>query len=112
MTRRFCFALDLVDDEQRIAEYEQHHRNIWPEVVEGFRRAGIQHVGLYRTGNRLFMILDTDEDFSFEKKQDIDAADPVITKWERLMSEYQQTLPWAAPGERWIEMKPVYTFNQ
>lgn len=109
---RYCFALDLKDDPVKIAEYEKHHENVWPEVRDGFTRAGIIDVQLYRTGNRLFMILDTLDDFSFEKKKAIDDADPVIRKWEELMSSYQQPLPWAHEGERWIQMKPIYRLNK
>jgi len=108
MSKRYCFAVDLIDDERMMREYEAHHRSIWPEVVDGFHRAGIENVELYRTGNRLFMILDTDDQFSFEKKQRIDEADPVIRKWEELMSTYQQPLPWAKAGERWLQMTCIY----
>ena len=36
MSRRLCFALDLVNDAQKIAEYEQFHRpgGVWPEIVD------------------------------------------------------------------------------
>ena len=61
---RYCFALDLVDDAVRIKEYESHHAEVWPEVRDSFRRAGIENVELYRTGNRLFMLLDVNEHFS------------------------------------------------
>jgi L-rhamnose mutarotase len=110
--QRYCFALDLVDDEARIAEYEAHHRAVWPEVEDSFQRAGIEQVELYRTGNRLFMLLDTRDDFSFEKKQQIDEADPVVQKWEALMSTYQHPLPWASKEEKWVLMKPIYKLNQ
>ena len=108
MNQRHCFALDLVDDDSRIAEYEAHHQSVWPEVRDSFRRAGIDNVELYRTGNRLFMILETNPEFSFEKKEIIDAADPVVQQWEALMSTYQQPLPWAAEGEKWILMKRIF----
>ena len=29
---RYALALDLVDDAQRIADYEKAHERIWPEV--------------------------------------------------------------------------------
>jgi L-rhamnose mutarotase len=109
---RYCFALDLKDDPKRIVEYEMHHASVWPEVRDSFTRAGIENVELYRAGNRLFMILDTNESFSFEKKKKIDEEDPVVQKWEALMSTYQQPLPWAKPGEKWILMKTVFKLNQ
>ena len=109
---RYCFALDLIDDSDRIAEYESHHAHIWPEVRDSFRRAGIENVELYRSGNRLFMLLDTNEHFSFDKKKKIDDEDPVVQKWEALMSTYQQPLPWAKPGEKWVLMKTLFKLNK
>jgi L-rhamnose mutarotase len=85
---------------------------VWPEVRESFYRAGIIDVELYRTGNRLFMILDTNEDFSFEKKRRIDRDDPTVQKWETLMGTYQQPLPWAERGEKWVLMKRLYKLKQ
>lgn len=111
MLNRYCFALDLKNDEERIAEYEAHHKSIWPEVRDSFWRAGIENVELYRTGNRLVMMLETNEGFSFEKKEKIDAEDPVVQRWEALMSGYQQPLPWAGEGEKWILMKPIFLLN-
>jgi len=110
--RRYCFALDLKNDEQRIREYEGHHQAVWPEVQDSFQRAGITNVELYRTGNRLCMLLEVDESFSFEKKAAIDAADPVVQRWEALMGSYQQPLPWAREGEKWILMQPVFRLHE
>ena len=109
---RYCFALDLKDDSALIAEYENHHKSIWPEVRDSFSRAGIVDVELYRTGNRLFMILDTTEQFSFEKKKEIDERDAVVQKWEALMATYQQPLPWAKKNEKWVLMDRIYKLNQ
>jgi L-rhamnose mutarotase len=109
---RYCFALDLKDDPSLIAEYESHHADVWPEVRDSFRRAGIEDVQLYRTGNRLFMLLDTNESFSFEKKKKIDEEDPVVQKWEALMSTYQQPLPWGTAGDKWVLMKNIFKLNK
>ena len=109
---RYCFALDLKNDPSLIAEYESHHANVWPEVRDSFDRAGIENVELYRTGNRLFMMLDTNETFTFEKKKAIDDADAVVQKWEALMSTYQQPLPWAKSDEKWILMKCIFKLNK
>ena len=105
---RYCFAIDLVEDENKISEYRTHHAAVWPEVEDSFRRAGIDQVELYCTGNRLFMILDTNESFTFEKKEEIDASDPIVRKWEALMSTYQKPLPWAKEREKWVVMDAIY----
>lgn len=105
---RYCFALDLKDDPASIAEYERHHVRIWPEIEASIREAGITDMQLYRTGNRLFMIMETDESFSFEAKAAADAASPIVQKWETLMWSYQQALPTAKPGEKWVLMERFF----
>ena len=106
---RYCLALDLKDEPALIEEYEQYHRNVWPEIVQSIRGAGIKELDLYRTGNRLFMIMETDPGFSFEKKAALDAANPSVQEWETLMWNYQQALPLARPGEKWILMTKIFS---
>ena len=66
MTRRLCLALDLVDDAALIADYERWHRPGYTpaEVLASIRGAGIREMEIYRTGDRLFMLIDADDDFS------------------------------------------------
>ena len=61
MTRRWCLALELKDDPALIAEYCRHHERIWPEIAESIRSAGIVGMEIWRTGNRLVMVMETDE---------------------------------------------------
>jgi L-rhamnose mutarotase len=56
--RRYCLALDLADDPRLIAEYEAHHRQVWPEIERSIRAAGIERLEIYRAGNRLFMVME------------------------------------------------------
>jgi L-rhamnose mutarotase len=108
--KRYCLALDLKDDPALIAEYEYWHKNenTWPEVKQSIRAAGITQMEIYRTGNRLFMIMDTDDHFSFERKAVMDAANPRVQDWEQLMWKFQSALPWAKPGEKWIVMSNLF----
>ena len=105
---RYCLAVDLVDDPTLIAEYEKHHERIWPEIEESIRSAGITDMQIYRIGNRLFMIMETDDTFSFDRKSDMDAANPVVQKWETMLWKYQQALPMARPGEKWLLMDRIF----
>lgn len=107
--RRFCLALDLKPDPQLIAEYEAHHRAVWPEILDSIRAAGITALEIYRVEHRLFMILEAGDDFSFEKKAALDAANPKVQEWETLMWRYQQALPAARPGEKWILAEKIFS---
>ena len=105
---RYCLALDLKDDPARIAEYEEYHKRIRPEIEASIRESGITEMEIYRIGNRLFMIMETDDTFSFYAKAAADAANPKVQEWEELMWTYQQSLPMAKPGEKWVLMKQIF----
>ncbi len=109
--KRYCLALDLKDDPQLIAAYEEHHRSVWPEIISSIRKAGILQMEIYRVGNRLFMIMETVDHFTFENKAKADSNDLKVQEWETLMWKYQQALPAAKPGEKWIVMNKIFGFE-
>lgn len=106
--KRYCLALDLKDDPTLIAEYEAYHQHVWPEILASIKGSGIEQMEIYRTGNRLFMIMETRDDFSFERKAELDKSNPNVEEWEKLMWNYQQALPNARPGEKWMAMKKIF----
>jgi L-rhamnose mutarotase len=108
--KRFCLALDLVDDAILIDEYEKWHAPgaQLPGIPESIKDAGIIRMEIYRTGNRLFMIMETTDDFDPEKKAIADAANPAVQEWEQLMWKFQQPLPWAVAGEKWVMMNKIF----
>jgi L-rhamnose mutarotase len=107
-TQRFCLALDLKEDAALVEEYKLYHKKIWPEIEQSIKGAGITLLDIYCTGNRLFMILEADNNFSFEKKKVMDAANEKVQEWEMLMWKYQQALPWAQAGEKWVLMEKIF----
>ena len=108
--KRYCFALDLVDDEKLIAEYEHWHtaENGWPEIKKSIIDAHITDMEIYRTGNRLFMIMEVRDAYSAELKSKADAENPKVQEWEQLMWKFQQPLPWAKDGEKWVAMNKIF----
>ena len=108
----YCLALDLKEDSKLIAEYENYHKNVWPEIINSIKGSGIENLDIYRTGNRMFMIIEANEDFSFEKKSAMDAMNPKVQEWENLMWKFQQALPWAKTGEKWILMDKIFSLGE
>ncbi len=109
--KRYCLALDLKNDEALIAEYEAYHRDVWPEILESIRAAGIEQMEIHRVNNRLFMIMEVNDDFSFEKKAAVDASNEKVQQWEELMWKYQQALPLSKPGEKWMLMQKIFSLK-
>lgn len=106
--KRYYLALDLRDDPALIAEYESHHRHVAPEILSSIRDSGISRMELFRAGNRLIMVLEVADGFSFREKQNMDEANPAVQEWEKLMWRYQQALPFAKPGEKWVLMNKIF----
>ncbi len=108
MAKKYGLTLDLKNDPQLIAEYEQYHQSVWPEILQSIRDSGILSMEIFRWGNRLFMHLEVGEDFSFEKKAQMDDSNPKVQEWEALMWKYQQGLPGTAKGEKWQLMEKIF----
>jgi L-rhamnose mutarotase len=109
--KRYCLACDLKDDDELIKEYEAIHRDVWPAILQSIINSGIAQMELYRVGNRLFMIMEVNDDFSFEKKAIADASNETVVEWEQLMWKYQQALPVARPGEKWTLMEKIFSLT-
>lgn len=109
---RHCFALDLVDDPQLIGEYEAYHLAVWPEILASIIAEGITDMEIYRAGNRLFMIMEVSDSFDPAQKAAADAANERVQAWEQLMWKYQQAIPTAAPGEKWVSMKKIFSLTE
>lgn len=112
--KKYCLAVDLKDNSDLIKEYEHWHKpeNQRPEIMKSIRDAGIVSMEIYRTGNRLFMIMNTDETFSFERKEAMDAANPKVQDWEQFVWKFQQSLPWAKQGEKWVLMEKIFELDK
>lgn len=109
--RRYCLAVDLIDDPDLIKVYEEWHRNVWPEILDSITSSGIEQMEIYRLQNRLFMIMEVNDQFSFEAKAKADADNPKVQEWETLMWNFQQALPFAKPGEKWVLMDKIFSLK-
>ena len=103
--RRYCLALDMVDDAALIAEYERWHApgGVWPEVIADLRDQGVVNMEIWRVANRLLMIVASTKDFPTQR-----TLPPRIDAWETMMAKFQQALPGSAPGEKWRSLTKVF----
>jgi L-rhamnose mutarotase len=112
--QRLVYALDLHDDPALIAEYEAWHRSdrIWPSIIDSLRGSGITNLEIFRTGNRLTLIIDAPDHFSPAAKAAADARNPEVQAWEQLMWSFQKALPWAPRGAKWLLMDRIFSLTQ
>ena len=111
--KRYCLTVDLNNDPTLIRSYEEYHKMVWPEILQSLTDSGIIAMQIYRLNTRMFMIIETDDQFSFEKKSSLDLANPKVQEWEKLMANYQQALPWENPDDpwKWKPMEKVFDFQ-
>ncbi len=106
--KRYCLTLDLRADAALIAEYIEYHKEGWPEIHRSIRDAGVADMQIYELAGRLFMIMDTEDDFSFERKARMDAANPKVQEWELLMARFQDVAEGADQSSKWKPMEKIF----
>ncbi|WP_175672489.1 L-rhamnose mutarotase [Burkholderia ambifaria] len=106
---RYCLALDLKDDPDLIARYEEHHRAVWPEVLRHLRDHGVRGMEIFRLGTRMTMVMDTDDAvFDAERLARATEANPTVRAWEDVMWKFQAPTPWTPPGLKWTPMTRIF----
>lgn len=109
--KQFCLTVLMHNDPALIEEYEAHHRAVWPSVLTSLGDSGIIDMKIYRYGAQLFMIMQTEDDFTLERKAAMDLANPEVQAWEKMMLQYQLPFPGFKPGEKWQLMDKIFQFT-
>lgn len=106
--KRFCQTLTLVDDEELIAKYVEAHAHVWPEIIAGQREVGIVDMQIYRRGRSLFMIMDTADDFDFDRDMARLADLPRQAEWEAYVAQFQGCAADASSADKWQLMERIF----
>ncbi|MBR0299331.1 MAG: L-rhamnose mutarotase [Bacteroidales bacterium] len=110
--KRFCQTLDLRDDPEMIGQYVEAHAHVWPEVQAGMREVGILDMQIFRLGTRLFMIMDTVDDFDFVKDNARLASLPRQAEWEAYVAQFQGCDPDAPSADKWHLMEKIFEMDK
>ena len=109
---RHCLFLDLRDDPALIAEYEAHHRAVWPEVQQHLREHGVTAMQIWRLGTRMCMLMETDDArFDAARMAQAETTNPRVAEWEALMWRLQAPTPWTPAGRKWVEGALVFDWG-
>jgi L-rhamnose mutarotase len=106
------FTLDLKNNRKLIEEYKRWHRpeHIWEEIPEGLRQVGILEMEIFLFQNRLFMVVETPDDFSWNVQMEKLANLPMQKEWEAFMDAFQQRLP-ESKG-KWQRMSGIFKLTE
>jgi L-rhamnose mutarotase len=110
--KSFAQALDLHEDPELIELYKQHHRDVWPEVVEGLRQIGITKMKIFLLGSHLFMYCEAHDTFDPARDYQRYAANARTQEWDQLMRRFQQRVPEAGPDDWWTPMEEVFDLDR
>ena len=94
MTQRMAFVLGVRPD--KLDEYVEAHRDVWPEMLDALRDAGIRNYTIYRHGNEMFGYFESDD---LEAASAYMAAQEVNTRWQDAMADLlEERVPGAGPA--------------
>ena len=110
--KQFYLALDLKNEPEKIDAYKKYHQRVWPEILRSIGICGITSMKIYSVENRLFMIIEAEDDFSFANKKKLDQNNFKVQKWETLMWKFQQALPNSKAGEKWRLMEEIFSYQK
>jgi L-rhamnose mutarotase len=108
-----CYGRTLMlrDDPQLIETYKAYHRDVWPEVTARLRDVGVREMRIFLLGTRMFMYVETNDDFDLVRDFGRVNDDPKSKEWDVLMRTLQQPAPEAPPGAWWADMEQVFDLN-
>jgi L-rhamnose mutarotase len=90
---RSAFVLHVRPD--RIDDYVAAHREVWPDMLDALRGAGIRNYTIFRDGNRVFGYFEADD---LDAAGRFLAAHPVCTRWQDTMAALlDERVPDAGP---------------
>jgi L-rhamnose mutarotase len=82
MTQRSAFVLHVRPD--KVEEYVDAHRRVWPEMLDALRQAGIRNYTIFRNGNEMFGYFEADD---LERAGAFMAGQEVSGRWQDAMAD-------------------------
>lgn len=103
--KRIGFLLKVKPE--KIKEYKEHHRKVWPEMLDALRRNGWHNYSLFlRSDGTLFGYFETPKDF--EAALAGMSQEEVNARWQKMMSPYFEALEASHPDESMQELEEVF----
>ena len=102
--QRVGFLLQVKKD--KLEEYKQHHRAVWPDMLAALRRTGWHNYSLFlRDDGLLFGYFEAAE--SFQASLDGMGTEEINLKWQEFMGPYFEAIG-GRPDESMVQLEEVF----
>ena len=101
---RVCFQLQVRPD--RIDEYKERHRAVWPDMLRALRDTGWHNYSLFLRPDGL--LIGYVETTSLAAAQAGMAATEVNARWQAEMAEYFVDLGGAQPDTGFLQLEEIF----
>jgi L-rhamnose mutarotase len=108
-TKRYCQYLKLNPETLEQYKYWHNSKNIWKEIPEGIRKAGILNMEIYLIEDKAFMIVETPLDFDWDEAFGRLATFERQAEWEDFVSQFQQSAEGKRSEEKWQRMERIFS---
>lgn len=118
MVRQEVLLLDIASDPSLIQQYIDYHApgNVPRPIVDSIRYpgSGVLNMRIFHFADRLVMLMDVEDDFSFEKKAASDGGNPEVDRWETLMEQFQREIadPAGKQTAKWKRAELCFDLSQ
>lgn len=110
--KRFCQYLEINPDTIEKYKYWHNNKNIWKEIPEGIKKAGISNMEIYLINNVCFMIVETNIDFDWDIAFGKLATYERQAEWENFVSQFQNTEKGKRSEEKWQLMERIFSLQE
>ena len=103
--KRVGFLLKVKED--RLEEYKEHHRAVWPDMLEALSRNGWHNYSLFmREDGLMFGYFEAEESLaaSVAGMENEDAN----RRWQEMMAPFFEIPPGARPDQVLVELEEVF----
>ena len=102
--QRVGFMLKVKQD--KIEEYKEHHKSVWPEMLDALREAGWHNYSLFMTDEGLlFGYVETP---NFERALEKMADTDVNKRWQDFMAPYFEDIGGKHADESMVPLEKVF----
>lgn len=105
---RYCFCLQVRPD--RLDEYVERHRDVWPDMQAALRDSGWHNYSLFLRDDGL--LIGYVESADLEAAQKAMAATDVNTRWQAQMTEFFTGIDGRPPDESFLLLPEIFHLKE